>query len=79
MEIKIFTASWCSSCKVVKPLLTANNIDFTELSVDLKENADYAKSIGVRGLPTIIKVSNGEVVGKITGKLTEDQLQDFVK
>lgn len=79
MKIKIFTATWCSSCKIVKPLLTKNNIEFEELGVDDPEIAAYAKSIGVRALPTIIKVNNYEVIDKLIGKVTESQIREFIK
>ncbi len=68
-EIKVFSASWCPTCQVLKKLLTAQNIEFTEVDVDSDAGSALASSHGVRGLPTTLVLVDGEVVSRYVSVL----------
>lgn len=56
-EIIFYGADWCSDCRRAKSYLTANNIDFKFVDVDLDKSAmDLVQTInnGKRIIPTII-------------------------
>ncbi len=66
-----FGATWCMPCKTVATVLTdlsqtyADRVVFGKVDVD--DNPDLVSKYGVRNVPTIFMVRNGEVVDKMVG------------
>ena len=59
-----FVADWCGHCKRLEPeLLKAQQIDSTIVKVnsDDPSSQELMKQYGVKGFPTIVRVSDGEV------------------
>ena len=61
---------WCSGCKQVRPTLEAlsneiDNVSFYKLDAD--NNKDYAVSLGIRSIPTIIIYKDGTEVERVIG------------
>lgn len=54
----LFTAIWCSSCKVMKSALQKSNTEFIEIDID--DDIKLAKKYCIRSLPTIIVVDENE-------------------
>lgn len=74
-------APWCGPCKMMLPLVEATSskypaIEFLKLNADKTElMADYQ----IRGVPTLLKFKNGELVDRKVGSMTAQQLTDFVE
>lgn len=65
-----FWATWCQPCKIFAPTVEKldgefNNIEF--LSIDADQVPQIVKQYKVRSLPTILILSNGEEIDRITG------------
>ncbi|MCR4995362.1 MAG: thioredoxin [Bacteroidales bacterium] len=82
-----FWANWCGPCKKVAPyieeLAEAYADRVTIGKVDVDENDDLAIRYGVRNIPTILFIRNGEVVDKQIGAAPkaalEAKLQSLLK
>lgn len=72
-------AQWCGPCKVMKPIFkdtfAEQNPQYVCATVDFDESSTLAQSWGVKGLPTILVVMNGKIVGKSEGQVTAEQLK----
>jgi thioredoxin 1 len=59
-----FYATWCGPCKTMKPLFeSASKSDTTDTNYylfDIDTDISYAKSLGIRGVPTIKAFNQGE-------------------
>ena len=77
-----FWAEWCGPCKMIGPLVDelasshAAKLKVVKMNVD--HCPDTPRKYGVRGIPTLIIVKNGEVVATKVGALSKPQLQAFV-
>jgi len=73
-----FWAEWCGPCRVVGPLVDELAIDYDGKALVGKVNVDLhggiAAQFGVRNIPTIIFLKNGELVDKVVGAVPKDQL-----
>lgn len=74
-----FSADWCGPCKVYKPNykkfaeeVSGKGIDVLDLDVD--KNSDEASKYGVRSIPLTVFIKDGEVVDKISGVTSADEL-----
>ena len=78
-----FWAEWCGPCKMITPILE-------EIAVELKgevcigkmnvdENSQIPGSLGIRGIPTLILYSNGEVKTTQVGALSKSDLINLIK
>ncbi|MDB4838199.1 thioredoxin TrxA [Marinomonas sp.] len=78
-----FWAPWCGPCKMIAPVLEgvaeeyAGKVKVVKLNVD--ENTETAPKYNVRGIPTLLIVKGGEVVGTKVGALSKSQLVEFVE
>lgn len=68
--IKVFTATWCQPCKILKAWL--GNVGLLEsvqlIDVDDVAYAEEVKKYGIRSVPTSIKLNqDGEVIGTRSG------------
>lgn len=78
-----FWAPWCGPCKMVGPFVEElaeeykGRVNIGKCDVD--ENADLTAQYGVRNIPTILFIKNGEVVDKQVGATTKSALQAKVE
>jgi thioredoxin 1 len=77
-----FWAEWCGPCKALTPVLEevsklySDKITFAKMNVD--ENQESPAKYGIRGIPTLLLINNGEVVATRVGGATKSQLQAFL-
>ena len=73
-----FWAAWCGPCKMVGPIVEELENDFDGKAVIGKVDVDKYGSIsanyGVRNIPTIIFLKNGELVDKSVGAVPKATL-----
>jgi thioredoxin 1 len=69
-----FWAKWCGPCKSLIPRLENiekdyENIKFVKIDVD--ENSDFAISMGIRSVPTVMFYRGEELINRTSGLQTE--------
>ena len=73
-----FWAPWCGPCADVAPVVEslaqryAGKVRFVKLNVD--ENPQITGDMGIRGLPTLMLLRDGEVVNTKVGALPAAQM-----
>ncbi len=77
-----FWAPWCAPCRFVDPILKkiaqeyAGKLIVAKVNTD--ENPKWAQHFGVRGIPTMLLVANGQVLHQQVGALPEPLLRQLV-
>ncbi|WP_455673525.1 thioredoxin [Phocaeicola sp.] len=78
-----FWATWCGPCKKIAPDVEALAEAYKEQVIigkcDVDANDELTGKYGVRNIPTILFIKNGEVVDKQVGAATKAQLEEKVK
>lgn len=73
-----FWAEWCGPCRMVGPIVEelANDYDGKAIigKVDVDNNPGVASQFGIRNIPTILFIKNGEVVDKQVGAVPKQTL-----
>ena len=73
-----FWAEWCGPCRMIGPLVEEMSGEYDGKAIIGKVNVDnnpgVSAQFGVRNIPTIIFVKNGEVVDKSVGAVPKTQL-----
>lgn len=75
-----FTADWCGPCKKVRPVVEQINQDSTikfQL-VDVDSELELVKAFEIKSVPTFIIIKDGEVVNRVTGAKTKQELLEFL-
>jgi len=76
-----FYAPWCGPCKMISPLVDQISTEFEQLKV-VKINADNAQELmvrfGIRGIPTLLLIENGDIIDTKVGAASLSQLKEFV-
>lgn len=77
-----FHAGGCGPCQTLGPLLEEVVGEWQGavalVRVDVDANPELARDYGVRGVPTVVALAEGEEVGRFTGSLALPQLRTFV-
>lgn len=77
-----FWAPWCEPCKVLKPLLEKLAEEyagrFLLAKVNADENPELSQHFGVRSIPTVKVLFQGQLVDEFSGALPESQIREFL-
>ena len=77
-----FWATWCGPCKTLGPLIEKvvgeYNGAIRLAKVDCDKEQQLAAMFGVRSIPTVVLVRDGQLVDGFTGALPEAQLREFL-
>jgi len=66
-----FWAAWCGPCRMIAPAIEELAEDFKDRAIvgklNVDENPQVSAQFGVRSIPTLLFIKNGEVVDKQVG------------
>lgn len=77
-----FWAPWCGPCKMIAPVLDelapefAGKVKIVKMNVD--DNQVTPAQFGVRSIPTLLLIKNGQIVATQVGALPKTQLANFI-
>lgn len=77
-----FWAPWCEPCKVLKPMLEKLAEEykgrFLLAMVNADENPELSQHFGVRSIPSVKVLFQGQLVDEFNGALPEGQIREFL-
>lgn len=78
-----FWATWCGPCRRIAPVIEALAKDYEGRAVigkcDVEECEDLAVRYGVRNVPTVLFIKDGEVVDKVVGASPRQTYEEKLK
>ena len=78
-----FWAEWCGPCKKVAPYIDELAEEFQgQVNIgkcDVDNTFDLTAQYGIRSIPTILFIKNGEVVDKQVGATTKAALKEKIE
>lgn len=78
-----FWAEWCGPCRMIAPIVDELATEYADQVVigkcDVEDNDDITVKYGVRNIPTIIFLKNGELVDKQVGACSKDALKEKIE
>ena len=73
-----FYADWCGPCKALAPVLDEVATEFEDNTIVVKVNVDedpeLAQKYGIRGMPTMLFIKNGEVKSTLVGNQPKQEI-----
>lgn len=77
-----FWAPWCGPCRMIAPVIEDLAVDFEGKAnickVNTDEQQDLAVKYGVRSIPTIIFMKDGEIVDTMVGASNKQAFTDKI-
>ena len=77
-----FWAPWCGPCRMIAPVIEELSGDFDGKAkickVNTDEEQDLAVKYGIRSIPTILFMKNGEVVDQMVGASSKQAFADKI-
>jgi thioredoxin len=75
--------TWCGPCKMMKPIFekvaSENTSNVQMYTMDVDQNREIAMTLGVRSVPTIKIINNGNIIDTRVGVLQEQQIKDILQ
>lgn len=77
-----FWAPWCNPCKMLSPVIDKLASDYAGKAkickVNVDNEAELSKRFGIRNIPTMIFLKDGEVKDQITGVKPEQEIRQKI-
>lgn len=78
-----FWAVWCGPCRMLAPVIEELAEEYKETAVvgklDVDTNPEVSMKFGIRSLPTVLLLKDGEIVDKHVGVTTKAVLKQKIE
>ena len=78
-----FWAEWCAPCKRIAPIFKELADEYGDqvkiVKIDVDANPSVAGKYGIRAIPTILAIKNGEVVEQLQGARPKADFEAAIK
>ena len=75
-----FWATWCGPCKKIAPLIEELAAEYEGKAiigkVNVEDEDELATQFGIRNIPTVLFIKNGNVVDKQVGACPKSELEN---
>ena len=77
-QVYYFSAPWCQPCQTLGPIMeqVSQQVHVEKINVDYE--ADLITKYGVRNVPTVILVENGQEVHRFIGARSFNDVMNFI-
>jgi thioredoxin 1 len=73
-----FWAPWCGPCRMMSKTISNLSEKYSDNAIigkcNVEDNEEFSEDFDIRNLPTIVFIKNGEVLDKVSGLKSEDEL-----
>ena len=77
-----FWAVWCGPCKAIAPVLEEIATEYAGKikvgKVDVDKNQNTAMKYGVRSIPTLLLMKDGEVINQLVGAVPKSNITNIL-
>ncbi len=77
-----FWAEWCAPCRAIAPILEDVQRDkgdsLTVAKINIDENPNIPTKYGVRGIPTLMLIKDGQLAATKIGALPKGALYEWI-
>ena len=78
-----FSATWCQPCRAIAPLVDQLAGEYEGrvkvTTVDIDESPATAQKFRIRGVPTLLMIKEGKVVGQQVGAVPKAKIQQLIE
>ena len=78
-----FSATWCGPCKKIAPIIDELADEYEGKVVigkcDVDDNEELTSRFGIRNVPTVLFIKNGEVVDKHVGAAPKSEFVNKIE
>ncbi len=78
-----FWAEWCQPCKMLTPTVEELAEDFDDQilvgKINVDDNPTTATTYGIRGIPTLLFIKDGQVVQQIVGVKSKAEIKKIIE
>jgi thioredoxin 1 len=77
-QLFYFSAEWCVPCQTLGPIMDQVSTQITVQKFNIDYEADLITKYGVRNIPTVVLVENGQEVRRFTGVKSYNDIIRFI-
>ena len=77
-----FYAPWCAPCKMLAPVveqIAQEHTDIKVIKINADNSAELMTKLGIRGIPTLLLMNNGERMATQVGAASVNQVKNFIQ
>jgi thioredoxin 1 len=77
-KLVVFKAHWCAPCKMLAKTLQDTDLGIPVETVDIDADPTATTEYDIRGVPTVLLMSENQVMKRRSGYMNAEQLKEFV-